>query len=330
MDKAVVLNVKNLNISFQVNQKKVNAVRDVNFQLYKGDVLGIVGESGSGKSITSLSIMGLLSNKDKDSEIIFRSKNLIKATEKEMRKVRGNQISMIFQEPMTSLNPLFTVGQQLLEAVKLHTHLKKREAINLCVNVLESVGLGRAEALMKEYPHQLSGGMRQRVMIAMAMICKPEILIADEPTTALDVTIQSQILSLMRELNSANGTSIIFITHDLGVVAEICNRVIVMYAGQIVEEGPVRTIFREPQHPYTIGLLKSLPDTRHRDERLYAIPGMIAKPGSIKAGCQFAPRCEFVTDKCRAIAPQLLPTDIANHQVRCFESNRVKEVITVV
>jgi len=325
VEKPMVLDIKNLNISFMVDKKKVKTVSDVNFRLHKGDVFGIVGESGSGKSITSLSIMGLLPGIIEDCEIIFQGKDLLKASEKEMRKVRGNQISMIFQEPMTSLNPLFTIGEQLLEAVKMHTKLRKRAAVDLCVSVLKSVGLARAEAMMKEYPHQLSGGMRQRVMIAMAMICQPEILIADEPTTALDVTIQSQILSLMHELNEKTETSIIFITHDLGVVAEVCNRVIVMYSGQIVEEGDVHTIFKNPQHPYTKGLLKAVPDLRQKEARLHAIQGNVPKPGTIQNGCYFAPRCDEVIDQCRQAAPKLLSTVIDGHQVRCFACKQLRE-----
>ncbi len=316
----ILLDVKNLNIDFSSGKKQINTIANVSFQLYKGEVLGIVGESGSGKSVTSLAIMGLLrgtSARIENSEIQFQGKNLLQASDKEMRKIRGNKLAMIFQEPMTSLNPLFTIGNQMLETVRLHTDLSKKERQQICVNVLKSVGLSRAEALMKEYPHQLSGGMRQRVMIAMAMICQPDILIADEPTTALDVTIQSQILALMRDLNQKTKTSIIFITHDLGVVAEICDRVLVMYAGRVVEQGQVREIFQNPQHPYTKGLLRSLPGIAGKGKRLYSIPGNVPKPGAISAGCHFADRCDHVFADCRIGSPVLFETR-PDHLVRCL------------
>lgn len=321
-----VLEVNCLNISFMTDKKKVNAIKDVAFKIKKGEILGLVGESGSGKSITSLSVLGLLPSPPaviEDSEILFHGKDLIRASEHEMQKIRGNRISMIFQEPMTSLNPLYTVGNQLLESVQKHQSLSKSEANDICVHTLKSVGLARAEAIMKEYPYQLSGGMRQRVMIAMAMICQPELLIADEPTTALDVTIQSQILKLMKELNEKTGTSVLFITHDLGVVAEICHRVIVMYGGRIVEEGSVREIFKNPQHPYTRGLLKSVPDIRSKQEKLYAIPGSVPKPGSIQKGCYFAPRCVFVKEICKENEPDFVQLKEEGHYSRCFLNENV-------
>lgn len=318
-----VLEIKRLNISFMTDKKKVNAINNVAFQIKKGEILGLVGESGSGKSITSLSILGLLPTPPaviEDSEILFHDLNLIDASEQEMQKIRGNRVSMIFQEPMTSLNPLYTIGNQLLESVQKHQNLSKSEANEICIQTLKSVGLARSEAIMKEYPHQLSGGMRQRVMIAMAMICQPEILIADEPTTALDVTIQSQILKLMKELNEKTGTSVLFITHDLGVVAEICHRVIVMYGGRIVEQGSVRDIFKNPQHPYTKGLLKSVPDIRSKQEKLYAIPGSVPKPGSIQKGCYFAPRCDFAKELCFENEPDFTPLKEEGHYSRCYLS----------
>ncbi len=324
----ILLDVKNLNIDFTSGRKRINTIANVSFQLHKGEVLGIVGESGSGKSVTSLAIMGLLKGTTaliENSEIQFQGKNLLQVSDREMRKIRGNQLAMIFQEPMTSLNPLFTIGDQLLETVKLHTNLSKAERRQLCVTVLKSVGLARAEAMMREYPHQLSGGMRQRVMIAMAMVCQPEVLIADEPTTALDVTIQSQILALMRELNRKTNTSIIFITHDLGVVAEICDRVLVMYAGRIVEQGSVRAIFQNPQHPYTKGLLRSLPSLGGKDERLYSIPGNVPKPGTITAGCHFADRCAHAFAACGTESPALIETE-ADHLVRCLLVEKEMEV----
>ncbi|MFL6558846.1 MAG: ABC transporter ATP-binding protein, partial [Bacillus sp. (in: firmicutes)] len=246
-------------------------------------------------------------------------------SEKEWRKIRGNQISMIFQEPMTSLNPLFTIGNQLIEAIRLHTDLSKREAIVRSIELLKLVGIPRAEGILKEHPHQLSGGMRQRVMIAMAMACNPRVLIADEPTTALDVTIQAQILALMRDLNKKTNTTIILITHDLGVVAEICERVIVMYSGQIVEQGDVRTILKNPQHPYTKGLLKSVPDLRGKKERLYSIPGTVPNPGTIQKGCRFAARCTEAFAQCQEETPDLFKTEKDGHEVRCFLYTLKKE-----
>jgi peptide/nickel transport system ATP-binding protein len=316
-----ILQIKDLKVSFQSGKRYVPAVDGISFELKDGEILGIVGESGSGKSVTSLTAMGLIPSppgKVETGEIIFDGKDLTHFSEKEWRKIRGNQISMIFQEPMTSLNPLFTVGNQLMEAIRLHTDLSKGEANSRSIELLKLVGIPRAEGILKEYPHQLSGGMRQRVMIAMAMACNPKLLIADEPTTALDVTIQSQILALMKDLNKKTNTSIILITHDLGVVAEICERVIVMYCGQIVEQGDVRTILKNPKHPYTKGLLKSIPDLRGKKDRLYSIPGSVPTPGTIHQGCRFAARCSEVFDQCHKQTPDLYKTEKAGHEVRCF------------
>ncbi|WP_308211941.1 ABC transporter ATP-binding protein [Neobacillus cucumis] len=316
-----ILQIKNLKISFQSGKTLLPAVDGISFNLREGEILGIVGESGSGKSVTSLATMGLIPSppgKIEDGQIIFEGRDLINLSEKEWRKVRGNQISMIFQEPMTSLNPLFTIGNQVMEAIKLHTNLSKREALVRGIELLRLVGIPRAEGILREYPHQLSGGMRQRIMIAMAMACNPKVLIADEPTTALDVTIQAQILALMKDLNKKTNTSIILITHDLGVVAEICERVIVMYSGQIVEQGDVRTILKNPQHPYTRGLLKSVPELRGKKERLYSIPGTVPAPGTIQNGCRFAPRCAEAFGKCHEEEPQLLNLEKEEHEVRCF------------
>ncbi|PFO08643.1 peptide ABC transporter ATP-binding protein [Bacillus sp. AFS076308] len=316
-----ILQIKNLKVSFQSGKTLLPAVDGISFNLREGEILGIVGESGSGKSVTSLATMGLIPSppgKIEDGQIIFEGRDLINISEKEWRKVRGNQISMIFQEPMTSLNPLFTIGNQVMEAIKLHTNLSKREALVRGIELLRLVGIPRAEGILKEYPHQLSGGMRQRIMIAMAMACNPKVLIADEPTTALDVTIQAQILALMKDLNKKTNTSIILITHDLGVVAEICERVIVMYSGQIVEQGDVRTILKNPQHPYTKGLLKSVPELRGKKERLYSIPGTVPAPGTIQNGCRFAPRCSEAFGKCHEEEPQLLTLEKEEHEVRCF------------
>lgn len=316
-----LLRVHNLETTFFTDDGTVPAVDGISFTLREREILGIVGESGSGKSVTSLSIMGLIPSppgKITNGEIQFGGRDLTKLKEKEMRKIRGNDIAMIFQEPMTSLNPLFTIGKQLNEAILLHNKgWSKKQATARAIEMMKLVGLPRAEQLIKEYPHQLSGGMRQRVMIAMALVCDPQILIADEPTTALDVTIQAQILALMRDLNERLNTAVMLITHDLGVVAETCERVIVMYGGQIVEEGPVKEIFESPQHPYTKGLIQSVPDMRYKKERLYSIPGNVPKPGSIKKGCRFAARCEYAFERCLNENPQIYHTN-DHHISRCF------------
>ncbi|WP_270182627.1 ABC transporter ATP-binding protein [Alkalihalobacillus sp. CinArs1] len=314
-----VLKVSGLETHFFTDDGEIPAVDSVDFHVNKGEVLGIVGESGSGKSVTSLSIMQLISAPGKvvGGEISYKGENLLSKSEKEMRKIRGNEIGMIFQEPMTSLNPVFKIGNQLVEGIRIHKKWNKKDSWAHAIKFLKLVGLPRAEELMNEYPHQLSGGMRQRVMIAMAMACEPDVLIADEPTTALDVTIQAQILELMKKLNDDTDTSIIMITHDLGVVAEMCDRIVVMYSGKIVEQGTTKEIFESPKHPYTIGLIESVPDVRTRKERLYSIPGNVPKPGSIKTGCHFAPRCKFAFDKCTEVTPELI--DAGNGQMaRCW------------
>jgi peptide/nickel transport system ATP-binding protein len=323
-----VLEVKGLQTSFFTDDGEVPAVDKVDFYIEEGEILGVVGESGSGKSVTSLSIMGLVPNppgKIVGGEILFNEKNIVDLPEKKMREIRGNEIGMIFQEPMTSLNPLFTIGNQMIEGLKIHNKLSKKNARKRAVEIMKQVGLPRAEELLDEYPHQLSGGMRQRVMIAIAMACNPKLLIADEPTTALDVTIQAQILKLMKQLNKNMNTAILLITHDLGVVAQICERVVVMYAGKIVEEGEVQTIFKNPKHPYTIGLIKSVPDIRSKNERLYSIPGNVPRPGSIQKGCRFAERCEFAFDRCFTEDPELYQADNRGHRVRCFLHTREEE-----
>ena len=315
-----VLKVNHLRTSFFTAEGEIPAVDNVSFHVNKGEVLGVVGESGCGKSVTSLSIMKLIPSppgKITGGEIWMEDKDLIKASERQMRKIRGNEIAMIFQEPMTSLNPLFTIGNQLVEGIRIHERILKKDEENRAIEMLQLVGLPRAEELMKEYPHQLSGGMRQRVMIAMALSCKPKLLIADEPTTALDVTIQAQILDLMKQLNKQLGTAIMLITHDLGVVAEVCQRVMVMYAGQVVEEAAVSEIFKNPQHPYTIGLLQSIPDIRRKKEKLYSIPGQVPKPGSTKKGCRFYARCPHAMKRCKEEDPTLFKVG-DGHQVRCF------------
>lgn len=321
IDRKRILEVKELQTTFFTDSGQIPAVDRISFHLSDGEIVGIVGESGCGKSVTSLSIMGLIPSppgKITGGEICYNDRELTGLTDKEMREIRGNDIAMIFQEPMTSLNPLFTIGNQMIEAIVIHKReLSKKQAEEKAVQMLKLVGLPRASALMKDYPHQLSGGMRQRVMIAMALVCDPKVLIADEPTTALDVTIQAQILQLMKKLNADLGTAVLLITHDLGVVAEICERVIVMYAGQIIEEAPTSQIFKDPQHPYTQGLIQSVPDMRLKKDRLYSIPGNVPKPGTILTGCRFAARCKFAFDRCTRENPELYVTaDV--HQTRCF------------
>jgi peptide/nickel transport system ATP-binding protein len=315
-----LLEVKALHTHFFTDHGEVPAVDGVDLYIEKGEILGVVGESGCGKSVTSLSVMGLVPNppgKIVSGSIHFKGEDLVKVSEKRMRKLRGNKIAMIFQEPMTSLNPVYTIGDQIGETVRLHRKMSKKEAKQHAVEMLKRVGIPRPEQIVDEYPHQLSGGMRQRVMIAMAMSCDPELLIADEPTTALDVTIQAQILELMRDLNDKTGAAIMMITHDLGVVAEICDRVIVMYAGRVVEEGDARQIFKNPQHPYTKGLIKSIPKMDEKQKRLYSIPGNVPTPGSMPKGCRFAPRCEYVMDKCLAVMPELVEVE-KDHRSACW------------
>ncbi|RXT04293.1 ABC transporter ATP-binding protein [Ammoniphilus sp. CFH 90114] len=314
---APILEVRNLKTTFKQSRSSITVVDGVDFTLEPGETLGIVGESGCGKSVTSLSIMRLLGkNAVTDGTIAFEGKNLLALSEKEMKKVRGNRVAMIFQEPMTSLNPLHSVGKQISEPLRNHLGLSKAQAKERTIQLLNAVGIPRADEIFSSYPHQLSGGMRQRVMIAMAMACQPKLIIADEPTTALDVTIQAQILELMKKLKKDNGTSIVMITHDLGVVAEMCERVIVMYAGQVVEEADIRTLFRSPKHPYTIGLMKSMPDFTEDQDRLQAIPGTVPLLSDLPKGCRFAPRCEWATDRCHQAAPELISVT-EQHRVRC-------------
>lgn len=315
-----LLEVTDLETHFISEDATVKAVDNVSFYINNAETLGIVGESGCGKSVTSLSIMRLLKNtpgKIVGGEITFLDQNLLNLSEKEMRAVRGNQIAMIFQEPMTSLNPVYKIGRQIEEGIRLHLKLDKAAAKARALEMLELVGIPRAKDILNEYPYQLSGGMRQRVMIAMAMSCVPKLLIADEPTTALDVTIQAQILDLMRDLRKNSDTSILMITHDLGVVAEMCDRVIVMYAGQIVEEASVLELFENPQHPYTKGLINSIPKLGNYTEKLDSIPGNVPTPENMPTGCRFAPRCSFVMKRCLGEAPMLKVVQ-ENHSCRCW------------
>jgi peptide/nickel transport system ATP-binding protein len=315
-----LLKINNLQTAFQTDQGEVVSIDDVSFQLHSGETIGIVGESGCGKSVTSLSIMRLLGARGKirKGEILLEGKDLTQLDEKEMRSIRGNVVSMIFQEPMTSLNPVFTIGNQLTEAIKLHMKLGRKEARAYAIEMLKKVGIPRAEAIIDEYPHALSGGMRQRVMIAMAIACKPKLLIADEPTTALDVTIQAQILELMKKLRKESDTAIMLITHDLGVIAEMADKVIVMYAGQVIEEADVFTLFDDPQHPYTKGLINSIPHLdADANERLASIPGMVPSLKQMPAGCRFHARCSYATERCREEAPPLRKVE-EDHWARCW------------
>lgn len=315
-----ILKITDLQTHFFTDNGEIPAVDGVSITVNKGEVVGIVGESGCGKSVTSLSIMQLVPSppgKIVGGTIQYKGENLLNASKKRIKDIRGNEISMIFQEPMTSLDPLFTIGNQIREAIRIHQKVSKKEASRKSIEMLKLVGIPRAEEVMNDYPHQLSGGMRQRVMIAIAMACEPEILIADEPTTALDVTIQAQILDLMKKLNKEKDTAILMITHDLGVVAEICDRVIVMYAGQVVEEGTTREILKDPTHPYTKGLIRSIPKLHEKNQTLYSIPGTVPKPKMGMVGCRFKDRCEFAHDRCFSDSPELFPLG-NNRQSRCF------------
>uniref|UniRef100_UPI00355842A0 ABC transporter ATP-binding protein n=1 Tax=Alicyclobacillus tolerans TaxID=90970 RepID=UPI00355842A0 len=314
-----VLEVESLSVEFNINGTYHHAVRDVSFEIKPGETLGLVGESGCGKSVTSLALVRLLSKTARvQGNVLYQGRPLLQLTDKEIRHVRGNEISMIFQEPMTSLNPVYKIGAQISETLRLHTDLSPREAFAQSVAMLKKVGIPRPDEIMDEYPHQLSGGMRQRVMIAIAMACNPRLLIADEPTTALDVTIQAQILELMKQISYDFGTSILLITHDLGVVAEMCDRVAVMYAGQIVEHGTVDDIFFRPQHPYTRGLLNAIPRIdADSKQRLKPIEGNVPSLTRMPKGCRFSPRCPFVMDRCKTKSPPLLGVDDA-HSSRCW------------
>lgn len=316
------LEVDKLQVAFRTDKGEVVSVDEVTFQLKQGETIGIVGESGCGKSVTSLSVMRLLGRTGmiKKGSIQFNGKDLTKLSEAQMREIRGNEISMIFQEPMTSLNPVFTIGNQMLELIHLHMNMSKSEARAYAIEMLKKVGIPRAEQLIDEYPHKLSGGMRQRVMIAMALSCKPSLLIADEPTTALDVTIQAQILELMKRLRQESNTAIMIISHDLGVIAEMADKVLVMYAGQVVEEADVFTLFDEPKHPYTKGLMESIPHLEHDSQKkLFSIPGTVPNLHMMPKGCRFHDRCPYATEKCITEQPPLLSIpDNHNHRVRCW------------
>ena len=315
----MLLSVRNLCTDFPVKRGIVHAVEDVSFDVDAGEILAIVGESGSGKSVPSLSIMGLLGEPGHvaSGEVKFEGKDLVGLSEKDYRQLRGNDMAMIFQEPMTSLNPVYRIGNQIVEAIRTHEKVGKKEARERAIDLLRKVGIPSPEKRIDDYPHQMSGGMRQRVMIAMALACNPKLLIADEPTTALDVTIQAQILDLLRRLRDETGMAVLLITHDLGVVSETADRVVVMYCGQLVEEAEVRTLFDHPLHPYTLGLLKSIPRLEDDDaKRLYMIKGTVPNPLEMPPGCHFSDRCDSCMDICRTKVPDLV--DVDGHKVRCF------------
>lgn len=314
---------KNLKTYFHTEAGVVKAVNDVSFKIKEGETVCVVGESGCGKSVTSMSLMRLVQGpigKIEGGEILYKGKDILKFTDEEMRKIRGNEIAMIFQEPMSSLNPVFTVGSQIMEAIMLHQQCDKKVARERAIEMIKLVGIPRADEIVDAYPHELSGGMRQRIMIAMALSCNPNVLIADEPTTALDVTIQAQILDLMRKIKKELNTAILLITHDLGVVAEMADYVVVMYAGKVIEEGPVLDIFKNPTHPYTKGLLKSKPVLGSGEERLYSIPGQVPNPIGMKDSCYFNDRCEYCMEKCKSEIPHLRKIS-ENHKVACWLHN---------
>ena len=327
-DMTNILEVKGLKTYFFTDKGTVKAVDGVSYTLKEGQTLGIVGESGCGKSVNAMSILNLIEKPGKivEGSIKFKGEELVGVSQKRMRQYRGNDISMIFQEPMTSLNPVFRVGMQISESLILHQHMTKAEARKKAIDLLNLVGIPRADKVVDDYPHQLSGGMRQRVMIAMALACDPKILIADEPTTALDVTIQAQILSLMNDLQKETNTSIMLITHDLGVVAQVADHILVMYSGKIVESAPAIELFANPKHPYTQGLLASIPNLDDDRERLTSIEGVVPNPINLPEGCYFAPRCKYAMDRCRVEQP---PQYIINgeHTTACFlyDENETEE-----
>ena len=322
----MLLEVKNLETEFKIKRGLVKAVNGVSFEIEKGEILAVVGESGSGKSVTSLSIMGLIEKPGRISngEILFNGQELTKMSKKEMQAIRGDKISMIFQEPMTSLNPVYRIKDQIVESILTHTKMTKKEAEDHAVEMLRLVGIPDPERRAEDYPHQMSGGMRQRVMIAMALACNPELLIADEPTTALDVTIQAQILDLINSIREKLNMSVLLITHDLGVVAETADKVVVMYCGRVVEKGTVEEIFTDPRHPYTKGLLESIPRMDKDVKPLYMIKGLVPDPTNLPKGCPFADRCDRCMDKCREAMPKLVENE-KGRAVRCFLENDAAE-----
>ncbi|MBE5784295.1 MAG: ABC transporter ATP-binding protein [Clostridiales bacterium] len=312
-----ILEIKDLYVQYSAGKDTVRAVNGITLSLEKGESLGLVGETGAGKTTTALSIMGLIPNppgKITGGEILYRGENLREKSEKEMRKIRGNEISMIFQDPMTALNPMLTVGDQIAEVIRLHQNVTKAEAFQRAKEMMEIVGIEGGRAT--EYPHQFSGGMKQRIVIAIALACNPSLLIADEPTTALDVTIQAQVLELIEQLKVKYDTSLLLITHDLGVVAEVCNKVAIIYAGEIVEYGTLEHIYKNPSHPYTVGLFGSIPNLNETVTRLKPIPGLMPDPTKLPAGCAFAERCGEACEKCMKGAVPYIEIE-PGHMVRC-------------
>lgn len=320
-----LVDIQGLSLGFPFPGGEVAVLRNVDLHIGKGEILGLVGESGSGKSMTSLAVMGLIPKPHGSvkGRILYRGQDLLKASPKEMRSIRGKSISIIFQEPMTSLNPVYTVGDQIVEAILTHDKISRSDALDRAIELLKKVGVPAAEQRVKNYPHQFSGGMRQRVMIAMALSCSPELLIADEPTTALDVTIQAQILDLLLHLQKMTGMSVLLITHALGVVAETAKRVAVMYAGNIVETAPTAELFRRPQHPYSLGLLRSIPRIDRELDSLFNIPGMVPSPQNFVAGCKFADRCSLAVPYCFEHEPALNPVG-PDHFSRCWKTGEIK------
>jgi peptide/nickel transport system ATP-binding protein/oligopeptide transport system ATP-binding protein len=315
-----IIQVRNLKTYFYSYEGVMPAVDDLSFEISKGETLAVVGESGCGKSVTSMSLLKLIKPPGKivSGEILYKNENLLDKTHEEMRSIRGKEISMIFQEPSASLNPVIKIGRQMTESILTHIAMSRKEAYERSVALLKKVGIPSPERIMESYAYELSGGMCQRVMIAMAISCNPKILICDEPTTALDVTIQAQILRLLKELKKETGASIMLITHDMGIVAQMAEKVMVMYSGQAVEYTDVREIFKNPLHPYTVGLLNSIPKLTENQDRLYNIEGMVPGPKDLSKGCRFAPRCEFAKERCYEIMPELIDAG-KGHQVRCFK-----------
>ena len=326
-----LLEVRDLKVGFKKNDEFINVLKGINFSIQKGENLGIVGESGCGKSMTSLAIMGLLKHKGltaSNGEIRWNGENLLALTDKQWQTMLGNDIAMIFQEPMTALNPMLTIGTQITEQIRAHKKVSKKEAYDIALQMLIKVGIPSPESRMKVYPHEMSGGMRQRVMIAMAICCEPELLIADEPTTALDVTIQAQILDLLSEIVKESNRSMILITHDLGVIANYCQRVIVMYSGKIVEESLTEDLFKDPLHPYSRGLIQAVKSIEENNDRISSIPGMVPLPGEVIAGCVFCDRCPFATDICSQQEPELISV-AASRKVSCWNYKDIPKEATV-
>lgn len=316
-----LIEFRNLKTHFRTSAGIVKAVNDVSFKIREGETLCVVGESGCGKSVTAMSLMRLIETPPGEivgGEILFEGQDILKLNNREMSRIRGNSISMIFQEPMSSLNPVLTIGEQITEPLILHLLMGRKEARSRAIELIDLVGIPRAEQIFNSYPHELSGGMRQRIMIAIALSCNPKLLIADEPTTALDVTIQAQILDLMREIKQKINTSIMLITHDLGVVAEMADFVVVMYAGKVIEEAPVLELFKDPQHPYTQGLLKAKPIINQEQERLYSIPGQVPNPIELQDNCHFHDRCQFCMEICKQKQPPLRTHGNDKHKTACW------------